>query len=93
MDEFKLALNAHQQMQFDEAERLYHQVLTKNPGHFDSLHNLGILATQHGQVDVAEIRFVQAANANAQELSLWINWLEVLILSQKWSAIPPYSAT
>jgi tetratricopeptide (TPR) repeat protein len=44
------------------AEPLYHQILTKDPGHADALHLLGVLAHQVGRNDAA-IRLIAAAIA------------------------------
>ena len=48
-DSFNEALRLHQAGQFAEAERLYRQILAREPRHADSLHLLGVLAYQRGQ--------------------------------------------
>jgi len=48
-DSFAEALRLHQAGEFAEAERLYRQILARDPRHADSLHLLGVLAYQRGQ--------------------------------------------
>ena len=52
-DSFNEALRLHQAGQFAEAERLYRQILAREPRHADSLHLLGVLAYQRGQNESA----------------------------------------
>jgi tetratricopeptide (TPR) repeat protein len=48
-DSFTEALRLHQSGQFAEAERLYRQIIARDPRHADSLHLLGVLAYQRGE--------------------------------------------
>ncbi len=57
---FREALQHHQGGRLVEAERLYQQVLSIDPRHPDSLHLLGVLAGQKGELDVA-IDFITRA--------------------------------
>ena len=50
---FALGVRQHQAGNLDEAERIYGQVLAREPKHFDSLHLLGVAAQQRGRYDVA----------------------------------------
>lgn len=50
---FALAVRQHQAGNLDEAERIYKEVLAREPKHFDSLHLLGVAAQQRGRYDVA----------------------------------------
>ncbi len=52
-DSFNEALRLHQSGQFAEAERLYRQILARDPAHADSLHLLGVLAYQRGEAQSA----------------------------------------
>ena len=45
---FAAAVAQHQAGAFAEAERRYRYILSTNPDHADSLHNLGLLALQSG---------------------------------------------
>jgi len=47
---FATALQHHQAGRLNEAEPLYHQVVTALPRHADSLHLLGVIAHQNGTV-------------------------------------------
>ncbi|HEY1503685.1 MAG TPA: tetratricopeptide repeat protein [Stellaceae bacterium] len=48
-DSFNEALRLHQSGHYAEAERLYRQILARDPRHADSLHLLGVLAYQRGE--------------------------------------------
>ena len=45
------ALRAHEQGEFDKAERLYTAVLDHQPDNFDALHGLGLIHYRHGRLD------------------------------------------
>jgi tetratricopeptide (TPR) repeat protein/SAM-dependent methyltransferase len=64
-DSFNEALRLHQSGQFAEAERLYRQILTRDPRHADSLHLLGVLAYQRGEPQSAIDLIGQAIAINA----------------------------
>jgi SAM-dependent methyltransferase/Tfp pilus assembly protein PilF len=50
---FASAIGQHRMGQLAQAERIYRQILTADPGHADSLHLLGIITHQRGQHEVA----------------------------------------
>jgi len=50
---FALALQRHQEGKLAEADRLYQEILARDPGHFDALHLSGVVAHQTGRNDVA----------------------------------------
>ena len=50
---FEAAIGHHRAGRLAEAERLYRQILSQQPGHADALHLLGVIAQQVGQYDVA----------------------------------------
>jgi len=50
---FALALQRHQEGKLAEADRLYRDILTRDPGHFDALHLSGVLAHQTGRNEAA----------------------------------------
>lgn len=52
-DFFKKGLNLHQQGKLSEAKACYERCLQLNSGHADSLHLLGVIATQSGRYDAA----------------------------------------
>ena len=51
--DFLRGLTLHQQGQLQRAAQLYDSVVRRNPGHFDALHHLGIIALQQGQPERA----------------------------------------
>jgi len=46
---FSVAVGHHQAGRLDEAERLYREILAAAPDHVDSLHLLGVVASQRGR--------------------------------------------
>jgi protein O-GlcNAc transferase len=50
---FDLAQQHHRAGRLNEAEKIYRGILAQQPGHFDSMHFLGILAHQMGRNDIA----------------------------------------
>jgi len=62
----KVAIQSHQAGSLQKAERLYSQVIEKNPDHPIALHSLGIVAHQMGQNDIATDRIAQAIESNPQ---------------------------
>ena len=53
-------LEHHKAGRLDEAERLYHQILSANARHADCLHLLGVLARQRGHLERAVEMFNKA---------------------------------
>src|SRR6202035_4455060 len=54
------ALRAHEQGEFDKAERLYTAVLHRDADNFDALHGLGLINYRRGRLDAA-LALIQAA--------------------------------
>jgi len=50
---FQSGLRLHRAGRLQEAEQVYRQVLAASPAHADSLHMLGVIATQCGQPEAA----------------------------------------
>ena len=61
---FAAALQYHQAGRLQDAERLYHQILTVNSRHSDALHLLGVIALQTGQTELAADRIGKAIAIN-----------------------------
>lgn len=57
---FDVAVQHHQAGRLQEAERLYRQILARNPRHAEALQNLGLIAEHAGRDDVAADLFRQA---------------------------------
>jgi tetratricopeptide (TPR) repeat protein len=49
----ELALEHHKSGRFEDAERIYDQILASEPGHARALHLLGVMALQRGQLERA----------------------------------------
>jgi len=62
---FDDATVAHRQGKLAEAERIYADILLQQPGYFDALHRLGIIAAQRGQPERAVELFKRAIALNA----------------------------
>ncbi len=50
---FRRARSTHERGELDQAERLYADILRRNPAHFDALHLLAMLNHQRGRHDAA----------------------------------------
>ena len=50
---FSEAIRHHQEKRFSQAEACYENIITRDPGHADALHLLGLLAYQRSQYDRA----------------------------------------
>ena len=70
---FVSAFQHHQAGRLTEAEQLYRQVLAVDARHADSLHLLGILASQVGRYDVAIDLIGKAVAVNSDEASYHSN--------------------
>ncbi len=57
---FAQALALHQAGRLVEAEAIYRRILEAEPGHFDSLHNVGLIYYQRGE-HIAALRQIDAA--------------------------------
>ena len=53
MTDIEQALEHHQAGRLQQAEVIYHQILTQEPNHQDALHLLGLIALQAGRHEVA----------------------------------------
>ncbi len=74
------AIECHQNWKFDEAYALYHQVLSVEPTHADTNHNLGVLlAIQMLRPQEALPYFEVALNADAQSVQYWFSYIDALI--------------
>ncbi len=67
------AVQFHQQGRIAEAERLYGQILSVAPTHFDALHLLGLVKIQQGLVDEGVRRIQAALAANPGSARAWFN--------------------
>jgi tetratricopeptide (TPR) repeat protein len=63
---FQRAMDCHRGCQWDEAERLYRDVLAESPNHLDALHLLGLLELQSGRTEAATQHIAAAITALEQ---------------------------
>jgi len=71
--EFKIAIDCHKNGERDKAERLYKNVLKKDPNHFDTLRHLGILYQDKEMFDKAEKYYLKAYKINSNHFSIYNN--------------------
>src|SRR6186997_2685660 len=62
---FDYGVTLHQQGKLAEAERIYGEILERQPNHFDALHLLGVLAVQTGRTERGVGLIKQAIAMNA----------------------------
>jgi len=67
------AVRLHQSGLLSEAERLYRQILARDPGNADALHLLGVVAHQQGHPDLAIDLIRRAIAINPAEASFHAN--------------------
>lgn len=67
------AKQRHQAGRTDEADALYHQVLSLDPDNVDALHMRGVLASQRGDVDIAIGLIERAAALNVESTTILSN--------------------
>ena len=72
------AIELHQQGRLADAERLYRQILTAMPGHFDALHLLAVVKGQQDQFEAAAELFEQALGINPDSAAALSNFGNVL---------------
>jgi tetratricopeptide (TPR) repeat protein len=83
---FQSGLRLHGAGRLREAEEVYRQVLAASPGHADSLHMLGVLATQCGQPQAA-LSCIDAAIASKPSAALFhVNRAAALLALRQFDA-------
>lgn len=80
-DDFRNAVRYHQSGDFQSAERFYEKVLAKNNAHPDANHNMGVLAHQFKQNELALTYIRKAILAEPTRAQFWLSFLEVLIVA------------
>ncbi len=72
------AIRLHQRNSLNQAGRLYEQILSKQPGHFDASHLLGVLRLQQGRTAEALGPIRTALKTNPKDAPAWSNLGTVL---------------
>lgn len=73
------AVDFHRSGVLQDAERLYHFLLQAEPNHPDANHNLGVMAMQRNQVELALPRFEAALAAMSSQAQYWLSYVDALI--------------
>ena len=77
------AIDRHRASDFPGAESLYRSILTRQPGHPDANHNLGVLLVTTGKAATALPYFQAAIQTNPTHGQFWLSCIDALIrLSQ-----------
>ncbi len=80
----ELAIAHHQAGQLLEAQSLYLNILHDQPDHPDVHHNMGILAMQIQQFDVALSHFKHAVTSKPSEGKFWQSYIQALIQADRY---------
>ena len=77
------AITAHKEGKYDEAERLYLEILKSEPKNIDANHNLGVLKVSRNQSAEAISLFKTAIEVNPNIVQFWISYTGALINEKK----------
>ena len=72
-------IEAHQEGQAQEADRLYTAILKAQPKHPDANHNMGVLAVGVDKVQEALPLFKTALEVNPNITQYWLSYIDALI--------------
>ena len=70
---FTLAGQEYKKNNFKSAEKLYKEILKKNPNHFDSIVLVGTLSAQFGKLEIAKQLFQKAIQINPNHPRVYYN--------------------
>ena len=70
---FTLAGQEYKKNNFKSAEKLYKEILKKNPNHFDSIVLVGTLSAQFGKLEIAKQLFQKAIQINPNHPQVYYN--------------------
>ena len=73
------AIKSHQCGETTEAEKIYREILTIEPKHPDSNHNLGVLLKQKSQLEPALVFLKTALETNPNQGQFWVSYIDILI--------------
>ena len=76
-------IEAHQEGNLQDAERLYRIILQSHPEHADANHNLGVLAVSVNQIATALPLLKTALEANPKKEQFWLSHIDALIKAQQ----------
>jgi|TARA_B110000027_G_scaffold127371_1_gene146635 tetratricopeptide (TPR) repeat protein len=79
----RVAIAAHKEGKFEEAEQLYNEILEIQSTHPDANHNLGVLKVSLGLITEALVLFKTAIENNPNPEQFWISYINTLIKENK----------
>jgi len=72
-------VEAHELGKFKVAEAFYRAILKSQPNHPEANHNMGLLESSIGKIDVALPFFKVALESNSNIEQFWISYIDILI--------------
>ena len=79
-------IEAHQEGDLQDAERLYRMILESHPKHADANHNLGLIAVAFNQAEAALPLLKTALEANPKIEQFWLAYIDALIKAQQFDS-------
>jgi len=76
---FREGMALHRQGNIDAAERIYREILGRNPAHFDAMHMLGVVRLQQRRTEDGTALIRQAIAVNGEVASAHVNLGKALI--------------
>ena len=76
-------VTAHKEGKLQEAEHLYRAILQTQPTHADANHNLGVLAVNLNNYEVALPLFKTAVESDPNIEQFWVSYIDALIKEKK----------
>ena len=83
VEKLKLAIISQKERKYDEAERLYLEILKSEPKNIDANHNFGVLKVSMNQSAAAIPFFKTAIEVNPNIVQFWISYTGALINEKK----------
>ena len=78
------AIKAHQENKFEEAEKIYREIIKTEPKQSDANHNLGLILASKNQIDEALLLFKTAIEVNPDAEQFWMSYIQVFIKQKKY---------
>jgi tetratricopeptide (TPR) repeat protein len=83
---FQTGVRLHGAGRLQEAEQIYRQIIAANPGHADSLHMLGVMASQCGQHEAAVACIDRAVAVRPSAAIFHVNRASALLALRRFDA-------